>query len=92
MARALAEDEINEETPRRDLELCILEGDRTQREEGLRAAAKARAEVSRRDHTQQLEIAMKHAGAAKDAARAARWSAMATIALVIIGVITLFRT
>ena len=49
MARPVSESEIDGETPRVDLEFCILEAERTRHPDIQGAAARARAELSRRD-------------------------------------------
>ncbi len=55
MARNVSEIEINSETPREDLELCVIAAERTSDPNTQRAAARARAELWRREQQAWIE-------------------------------------
>ena len=57
MPRNVWEIEINSETPQEDLELCAIAAERTSDRNVQRAAAKARAEMRRRDEESELSQA-----------------------------------
>ena len=120
MARSVYETPINSETPREHLELCLIKAERTSDTNVQKAAARARAELQRREEleqkerlvieskerveaqrfqegliekqieaqekwmVQQLEVAKDQVNTARGAEQAAKWSAVAAVAIVVL--------
>ena len=102
----MAERKINAETSQKDLELYVMKGAHTSGSKELEAAARAKAELWRRDReaervlaAKQLEIANSHLETAERQAKSARravwaaWaSAFAAFCLLIITAISIFSS
>ena len=120
MPRNVWEIPINSETSRENLELCLIEAERTSDPNVQKAAARAKAEIERREQqkqderfnaeskervkalrvqeklvdrqidaqekwmVQQLQVAKDQAKTARGAEQAAKWSAVATVAIAIL--------